>query len=43
MKLKKRYRILFAVLALCILLTAMGVVYLHGEWWFPLTQRMRRF
>ncbi len=42
MKIKKRYRILFAVLALLLLLTAAGVVYLHGEWWFPLTQRLRQ-
>ena len=35
MKLKKRYRVLFAILAVCILMALGGVVYYHGEWWYP--------
>ena len=41
MKIKKRYRILIAVLAFLVLLVALGVVWMHGEWWFPLTERIR--
>ena len=39
---KKRYRLLCALLALCVLGTGVGVVVYHGEWWFPLLERMER-
>ena len=35
MSIKKRYRVLFAVLAACVLLTFAGVFYYHAECWFP--------
>lgn len=38
---KKRYRILCVVMALCVLGAGLGVVFYHGEWWFPLLQRMK--
>ena len=42
MRIKKRYRVLLAVLAACVLLAAAGVVFYHGEWWFPALYTMRR-
>lgn len=41
MRIKKRYRVLLAVLAAIVLLTAVAVVYLHGEWWYPILSSMR--
>lgn len=41
MKIKKRYRILLIILAAIVLLTAAAVVYLHGEWWYPVVSAMR--
>lgn len=35
MKLKKRYRVLLVALAAIVLLSLVGVVYYHGEWWYP--------
>lgn len=43
MRLKKKYRVLFLVLAVCVLLGAVGFVGYHGEWWYPLTQRLRSY
>ena len=39
---KKRYRLLCALLAFCVLSAGLGVVFYHGEWWFPLLERMKR-
>ena len=41
MKIKKRYRVLLIILASIVLLTAVAVVYLHGEWWYPVVSSMR--
>ena len=41
MKIKKKYRILLIVLALIVALSAAAVVYLHGEWWYPIISSMR--
>lgn len=41
MILKKKYRILFVVLAGCLLIGAVGFVGYHGEWWYPLCVRLR--
>ncbi len=41
MKIKKKYRILLAVLACLVLVVSIGVIYVHGEWWFPLIERSR--
>ena len=41
MRIKKQYRILIAILSCVILFVAMGVVYAHGEWWFPLVERLQ--
>jgi D-alanyl-D-alanine carboxypeptidase len=41
MRIKKKYRFLIALLACTVLLAALGVIYLHGEWWFPLTERIK--
>lgn len=41
MTVKKRYRVLLAVLAAVVLLTGVAVVYLHGEWWYPVLSSMR--
>lgn len=41
MRIKKKYRVLLALLACLVLVTAVGVVYAHGEWWFPLIERFR--
>ncbi len=43
MKIKKKYRVLCIVLACVLLAVGIGTVYYHGEWWFPVTQRMRLF
>lgn len=43
MKIKKRYRILLAILAAVVLLSAVGVVVYHGEWWYPVGLRLRRY
>lgn len=43
MKLKKRCRILILILAVCIVFAAGGVLYLHGEWWFPRLQQLRGY
>lgn len=39
---KRRYRLLCVLLTLCVLGTGFGVVFYHGEWWFPLLERMER-
>ena len=41
MKIKKKYRILLIILAAIVLLTAVAVVYMHGEWWYPVVASMR--
>lgn len=41
MKIRKKYRILIVILSGVLLLTALGVVYTHGEWWFPLLERLK--
>ena len=41
-RLKRRYRILCWFLAACLLVGAVGLVYLHGEWWYPLLERLER-
>ena len=43
MKIKKRYRVLVAILASVVLLSAVGVVFYHGEWWYPAVLRLRRY
>ena len=43
MKIKKRYRVLLAILAAVVLLSAVGVVVYHGEWWYPVGLRLRRY
>ncbi len=40
MKIKKRYRVLLILLAAVVVLTAVAVVYLHGEWWYPVVSAM---
>lgn len=40
--LKKGYRILCGLLAACLLVGVLGLVYLHGEWWYPLLERLER-
>jgi D-alanyl-D-alanine carboxypeptidase len=35
MKIKKKYRVLLWVLAVCLFVAAGGFVYYHGEWWYP--------
>ncbi len=42
MKMKKKYRILLILLAVCILIGALAVVGMHGEWWYPVWRSMRR-
>lgn len=42
MRIKRRYRVLLIVLASLVLLGGLGVVYYHGEWWFPTLYSMRR-
>lgn len=41
MKIKKKYRVLCIVLACVVFVSAVGFVMYHGEWWFPLLERMR--
>ncbi len=36
MRIKKKYRVLLIILACAVLLALGGVVYCHGEWWFPM-------
>ena len=40
MKIKKRYRVLLILLAAVVVITAVAVVYLHGEWWYPVVSAM---
>ncbi len=42
MRIKRRYRVLLIVLASLVLVSGLGVVYYHGEWWFPTLYSMRR-
>lgn len=42
MRIKRRYRVLLIVLASLVLMSALGVVYAHGEWWFPALHAMKR-
>lgn len=43
MKIKKRYRVLIVILSLVVLFAAAGVVIYHGEWWYPIGQRLRAY
>lgn len=43
MKIKKKYRVLLAVLAACVLLAGGASIWLHGEWWYPALVRWRRY
>ena len=40
-RINKRYRVLCIVLASVVLLAGLGVLYLHGEWWYPVLQSLR--
>lgn len=40
MTIKKRYRVLLILLAAVVVITAVAVVYLHGEWWYPVVSAM---
>ena len=40
MTIKKRYRVLLILLAAVVVITAVAVVYLHGEWWYPAVSAM---
>ncbi len=40
MRIKARYRVLLIVLAAIVVLAGGGVVYVHGEWWFPMLQSL---
>lgn len=42
MAIKKRYRFLILFLAAAVLVSAGAVAWIHGEWWFPLTESLRR-
>ena len=39
---KRHWRLLCALLACVILLSGIGVVYYHGEWWFPRLMQLTR-
>ena len=41
-RIKGKYRLLCILLVLFVLIGAFGVLYLHGEWWFPLLQQLER-
>ncbi len=40
-RIKKRYRVLCIVLAAVVLAVGLGVLYMHGEWWYPVLQSLR--
>ena len=41
MTIKKRYRVLLILLAAVVVITAVAVVYMHGELWYPVVSAMR--
>ncbi|MBR3894170.1 MAG: M15 family metallopeptidase [Clostridia bacterium] len=43
MSLKRKYRVLFLVLAVCLVLGVVGFVGYHGEWWYPIGLRLRSY